>query len=60
MPEKLILDSLNENDINDIAAAFKLTGWNKSKSLYENYLKEQSNFIRSVIVAKKTVNFVGM
>lgn len=59
MLEKLILDSLSESDINNIVDAFKSIGWNKPRSLYENYLQEQSNATRSVIVAKTDDKFCG-
>ena len=59
MPEKLILDSLSESDINNIVDAFKLIGWNKPKSLYENYLQEQLDGIRSAIIAKTDGKFCG-
>lgn len=59
MLEKIILSPLNETDIDSIVAAFKSIGWNKPRSLYENYLQEQSNAIRSVIVAKIDSKFCG-
>jgi acetyltransferase (GNAT) family protein len=59
MENKIILSSLNENDIDDIVLAFKSIGWNKPKSLYENYLQEKLNDIRSVIIAKTDGKFCG-
>lgn len=60
MENKIILSSLNENDIDDIVLAFKSIGWNKPKSLYEDYLQEQFDGIRSIIIEKKQmVNFAG-
>jgi ribosomal protein S18 acetylase RimI-like enzyme len=59
MESKIILSPLNENDIDDIVLAFKAIGWNKPKSLYENYLQEQSSATRSVIIAKIDGKFCG-
>lgn len=59
MTTKPILSSLEENDIDEIASAFKTIGWNKPKSIYENYFKEQSDNMRSVVVAKENGKFCG-
>ena len=57
MLKKLTFCPLNKNDFDEIVAAFKMIGWNKPRSLYEAYLKEQSEDIRSVIVAKENNQF---
>lgn len=59
MTNKIIFYSLEEKDFDEIASAFKVIGWNKAKSIYETYFKEQSNNIRSVIVAKENGKFCG-
>jgi ribosomal protein S18 acetylase RimI-like enzyme len=59
MSEEIILSVLENNDIDSIVAEFKLIGWNKPRSLYENYLQEQSGATRSVIVAKTDGKFCG-
>lgn len=50
---------LEDNDIDEIVSAFKAIGWNKSRIIYENYLQEQSNNDRSVIIAKVNGRFCG-
>jgi GNAT superfamily N-acetyltransferase len=59
MTEKLIFYSLQENDLDEIVASFKAIGWNKPRSIYEHYLLEQLNGIRSIIVAKEDDRFCG-
>lgn len=51
--------SLHKNDINEIVNAFKNIGWNKPKSIYENYLQEQTKNIRSIWIAKINKAFCG-
>lgn len=53
------LTSLNKSDIDEIVLAFKNIDWNKPKSIYENYLNDQSKGNRSVIVAKENDQFCG-
>ena len=53
------LSPLETNDIDEIVSAFKVIGWNKPKNIYEVYFKEQSDNIRSVIVAKEHDKFCG-
>ena len=59
MKIKLILCLLEENNFDEIVSAFEIIGWNKPKSTYETYFQEQSNGIRSVIVAKDNGKFCG-
>ena len=59
MTNKITLGSLEENDFDEIVSAFKILGWNKPKSIYETYFKEQSENIRSVVVAKENGKFCG-
>lgn len=59
MTENLTLSVLESSDINDIAAAFKAISWNKPASIYEAYHKEQSEGLRTVIVAKVDGKFCG-
>lgn len=59
MTIKLTLNPLEENDFDEIVSAFKLIGWNKPKSIYKIYFKEQSSNIRSVVVAKANEKFCG-
>ncbi len=56
---KAVLALLTEEDISDIVAAFKSIGWSKPESTYLTYLDEQSNNLRSVIVAKVDGKFCG-
>jgi GNAT superfamily N-acetyltransferase len=57
MTIELTLCSLEESDLDEIVLAFKLIGWNKPRSIYEAYYKEQAEGIRSVIVAKDNGKF---
>lgn len=59
MMKKITLCSLEEIDFDEIISAFKLIGWNKSRSIYETCFREQSVGIRSVIVAKENEKFCG-
>lgn len=59
MINKMNLCPLDKNDLDEIVAAFTAIGWRKPRSIYEAYLKEQSNSVRSVIVAKKNGKFCG-
>ena len=59
MTRKLTFCSLQENDFDEIVSAFKMIGWNKPRSIYETYFKEQSASIRSVILAKESGKFCG-
>ena len=59
MTKNLILSPLEESDIDEIVSSFEMIGWNKPKSIYEAYLKEQSHNIRSVIIAKENRKFCG-
>lgn len=59
MTDKIRLHPLNTDDIEQILLSFKEIGWNKPKSLYENYLSEQDKGIRSILVAKENEVFCG-
>jgi ribosomal-protein-serine acetyltransferase len=59
MQIKLGLCSLEENDFDEISSAFKMIGWNKPISIYENYFQEQSDGKRAVIIAKDNGKFCG-
>ncbi|MBI5447470.1 MAG: GNAT family N-acetyltransferase [Gammaproteobacteria bacterium] len=56
---QLILVPLSQPDLDEIALAFKQTGWHKPKSIYEAYLKEQLSGHRSVLIARDTGKFCG-
>lgn len=57
--KELTLHAITAYDLDEIAAAFKLIGWNKPRSLYEEYLSQQSQGIRAVIVAREKGEFCG-
>ena len=59
MSEKLFFDSLKIEYVDEIVFAFKAIGWDKPRSIYENYLSEQLNGKRSVLVAKFNDKFCG-
>ncbi|MFM7188492.1 MAG: GNAT family N-acetyltransferase [Armatimonadota bacterium] len=50
---------LTSVDINEIAAAFALLGWNKPASQYQSYLDEQNAGGRHVLVARFDGEFCG-
>lgn len=54
------LSTLTSNDLEEIANAFYQIGWNKPKSIYESYLSEQKNKIRTVFVAKSNDKFTRL
>jgi RimJ/RimL family protein N-acetyltransferase len=56
---KIIITNLVEQDIDQITAAFRAIGWNKPRNLYETYLLEQTDDVRSVLVAKINSVFAG-
>lgn len=56
---KLTLCPLEKNDFDEIVSAFKEIGWDKPKEIYEAYFEEQSDGIRSIILAKKDGKFCG-
>lgn len=51
--------SLKAEHISRIVAAFAAMGWSKPASQYENYVAEQNDGIRSVIVAFEDDKFLG-
>ena len=59
MMTELILHAIKEDDLDEIAAAFHSIGWDKPRSLYENYLLQQSQGTRSVIIARENGKFCG-
>ena len=50
---------LEEYHIKPIAASFQAIGWNKPASQYKNYLLEQNEGKRTVLVALSNENFCG-
>jgi hypothetical protein len=55
---KLTLYPLEKNDFDEIVSAFKEIGWDKPKDIYEAYFKEQTEGIRTVILAKNDGKFL--
>lgn len=53
------LAPLHKSDLDEIVLAFKQIGWHKPKSIYEDYLKEQSSGVRSVMIARDNGKFCG-
>jgi GNAT superfamily N-acetyltransferase len=53
------LAPLTQSDIGEIAVSFAALGWNKPASQYEAYLREQSDGVRQVIVAREGGRFAG-
>jgi GNAT superfamily N-acetyltransferase len=51
--------SLAQEDIPSIVSAFAEIGWNKPALLFEKYLEEQENNMRSVWVAFDRKDFIG-
>lgn len=56
---KLTLCQLEKNDFDEIVSSFEMIGWNKPKSIYEDYFQEQSDGVRTVILAKMNGKFCG-
>jgi ribosomal protein S18 acetylase RimI-like enzyme len=59
MIDKIKLFSLQEEDLDEIVAAFKEIGWNKPRNIYETYLLEQSKGTRSILIVKQDGKFCG-
>lgn len=57
--DKLEICALNEIHINEIVSAFKNIGWDKPKSIYETYIKEANQNLRSIFIAKLNGQFCG-
>lgn len=57
--EKFMLRFLEENDLDEIVTSFQEIGWDKPRSLYEEYLAEQKSKIRSTFVAIINHKFRG-
>ena len=57
--EQLELVSLDAKHINEIVEAFTKIGWNKPASLYEKYLNEQVQKLRTVLIATQQGIFCG-
>ncbi len=53
------ISQLCQADIAEIAAAFSQIGWNKPASLYERYLSEQTQQLRTVLLARLDGAFAG-
>ncbi len=53
------LRNLKHEDCEVISSAFTQQGWNKPREQYENYLKEQSEGLRDIIVAEYNNDFAG-
>ncbi|MBA2654370.1 MAG: GNAT family N-acetyltransferase [Gammaproteobacteria bacterium] len=51
--------SLKQDDIDEIVFSFKAISWHKPKTLYENYLTEQVNNLRTVLIARQDEKFCG-
>ncbi len=57
--QKLAISTLNDSDLDEIVSAFKNIGWNKPRSIYEAYLKEQNLNLRVILVLKFNGQFCG-
>src|SRR3990167_1714067 len=57
--DKLEICTLNDVHIEEIVSAFKSIGWNKPKSIYETYIKEENQNLRSIFIAKFHGQFCG-
>lgn len=54
-----IICLLEQTDFDEIVLAFKVIGWDKPRSIYENYFNEQLKNIRTVLVVKERGKFCG-
>jgi len=59
MRNKITIQPLQESDIDQIVSAFKNIGWHKPRSIYDDYLKEQSEGLRTIIIASENGQFCG-
>lgn len=59
MEDRVKIDKIREIDIDEIVSAFKAIGWNKPASIYEGYITDQVDGMRSVIVTKVDGKFCG-
>lgn len=59
MTNQIKIQPIHESDIDQIVSAFKKIGWNKPRSIYEDYLKEQSEGLRTILVASEHDLFCG-
>lgn len=55
----ITITSLNESDINEIVDSFNKIGWNKPSTIYEEYLREEKDNKRKIIIAKLNDTFCG-
>lgn len=59
MSDNIEIREIEAGDTEMIASAFQAIGWNKSESQYRNYLKEQEEGKRVILVAFSEGNFAG-
>ncbi len=59
MMTPLVISPLRQSDCAVISDAFTAQGWNKPVAQYENYLAEQTNAKRAVLVAEWENEFAG-
>lgn len=59
MTNEIKIQLLQESDIDQIVSAFKSIGWHKPKSTYDQYLNEQTEGSRTVLVASANGLFCG-
>lgn len=56
---KLNIAVLQKIDIDEIVSEFTKIGWDKPKSIYEAYLKQQDEHLRIILIAKLEGKFCG-
>ncbi len=57
--ENLTLRAIRKEDCQKISESFRLQGWNKPVTQYEEYFKCQASGSRDVIVAEMNGEFAG-
>lgn len=57
--EQLEISLLDKDDIDEIVLAFNNIGWNKPRSIYGKYIKEQNTNFRTIFIAKIEEKFCG-
>lgn len=59
MNSKVVYRYITQNDIDDIILNFTEQGWEKPRSIIENYVFEQERGMRIVVVAEKADKIAG-
>jgi GNAT superfamily N-acetyltransferase len=59
MNESILIRRLKSSDCRTIVEAFRRQGWNKPVEQYQNYLNQQDEGLREVLIAESENEFAG-